>query len=105
MNRDGFLISAHAGDSRAVLATEAKKGAGFVGSDLTTDHKPELEGEKKRIHASGGQVRHLEGDVPHRVFVKGKMYPGLAMSRSIGDTVGQSSGVTSVPDVNSLKIE
>lgn len=33
------------------------------------------------------------------------MYPGLAMSRSIGDLVGGSAGVTSHPEVTKVKIE
>lgn len=103
VNRDKKLHVAHVGDSRAVLAK--KESGKLVAQDLTDDQKPELPAEKKRIHASGGEVKRLEGDIPHRVFLKGKLYPGLAMSRSIGDLVGQSAGVTHIPEVNSLAIE
>lgn len=96
------LHAAHAGDSRSVMA-DFKDGK-YVASDLTDDHKPELPNEKKRIEQNGGQVRRLEGDVPHRVFQKGKLYPGLAMSRSIGDCVAQSCGVTCDPDTRTVKL-
>jgi len=102
MHKESLHI-AHVGDSRAVLAkgpTSALKA-----EDLTQDHKPDCEVERKRITSSGGQVRRLEGDIPHRVFLTGKMYPGLAMTRSIGDTVGVSAGVTSTPDISSKKLQ
>jgi len=92
------IICAHVGDSRCVLATGEKGGTNFRATDLTKDHKPSDEFEKKRIHNSGGHVRRLEGDVNHRVFLKGKLYPGLAMSRSLGDLVGASAGVSAEPD-------
>lgn len=41
----------------------------------------------KRIIKANGEVRKIPGDVPHRVFLKGQLVPGLAMSRSIGDYV------------------
>lgn len=104
MVRDGHTYAAHVGDSRAVIASADSEGK-LVARDLCPDHKPEHEAEKKRIQASGGQVRRLEGDVPHRVFVKGKMYPGLAMSRSLGDTVAASAGVTSNPEVSKTALK
>jgi len=103
MHRSNELFAAHVGDSRAVLARRGR--AGFEAKDITIDHKPHNEEERKRIQAAGGQVRHLEGDIPHRIFLAGKMYPGLAMSRSIGDTVGASAGVSSTPDVTRWKVE
>mmetsp|Transcript_26281 Transcript_26281/g.59909 ORF Transcript_26281/g.59909 Transcript_26281/m.59909 type:complete len:365 (-) Transcript_26281:283-1377(-) len=102
LHRAGMLHAAHAGDSRAVLAR--KQGGKWVAEDLTPDHKPELDGERKRIQSSGGEVRKLAGDIPHRVFAKGKMYPGLAMSRSLGDNVAHTVGVSEVPDVVSVKV-
>jgi serine/threonine protein phosphatase PrpC len=104
MQRDGSFHVAHVGDSRAVLA---RKGSGseLIAEPLTVDHKPTHEAERRRITEMGGQVRRLEGDIPHRVFLTGKMYPGLAMTRSIGDTVGRTAGVTSDPEVRSFKVE
>ncbi|CAK0857510.1 unnamed protein product [Prorocentrum cordatum] len=71
--------------------------------DMTEDHKPNNEDEMRRVEASGGEVRRLDGEVPHRVFLRGKMYPGLAMTRAIGDTIGTSAGVSSTPTVRSFE--
>mmetsp|Transcript_112027 Transcript_112027/g.349137 ORF Transcript_112027/g.349137 Transcript_112027/m.349137 type:complete len:368 (+) Transcript_112027:190-1293(+) len=103
MHRDGVLYLGHVGDCRAVLAR--KEGNELMSEDLTVDHRPTREIERRRIQAAGGQVKRLEGDIPHRVFLSGKMYPGLAMTRSIGDTLGTTAGVTSTPEVKSVKVQ
>merc|ERR1719203_1395510 len=103
MHRDSTLYVAHVGDSRAVIARS--KCGELKSEDLTDDHKPTVETERRRIQAAGGQIKRLDGDIPHRVFLNGKMYPGLAMTRSIGDTVGVTAGVTSTPDVKALKVQ
>ena len=36
---------------------------------------------------------------PNRVWMKTKSKPGLAMSRSLGDTVASKLGVISIPDI------
>jgi serine/threonine protein phosphatase PrpC len=46
------IFVANAGDSRAVLGVKN----GTVNEDLSVDHKPENEEEKKRIEAAGGFV-------------------------------------------------
>jgi len=103
----GILHVAHVGDSRAVLAKKSDSSQGaapgtFVWEDLTNDHKPTVEAERDRIIAAGGQVLRLEGDIPHRVFLQGKLYPGLAMTRSIGDTVGSTAGISCLAEVSQL---
>lgn len=96
-NKAGCVWSACCGDSRAILGQVNNKK--FKAIDLTTDHKPNLPKEKKRILAAGGDVKLLEGDVPHRVFVRGRPFPGLAMSRSIGDFIAQMVGVSCEPEI------
>lgn len=63
---------------------------------ITQDHKPSLPDEKKRIESSGGRVFALSYDDgytgPERVWLKDQDIPGLAMSRSLGDTVAHSVG-------------
>lgn len=74
------------------------------------DHKPELEGERLRIERMKGDVRpQLSGKTgqyvgPLRVWIKNKDFPGLAMTRSIGDRVAHSVGVISIPDVTIYKM-
>lgn len=98
--KDDKLWVAHVGDSRAVLAK--KKGADAVKcDDLTVDHKPDLPSERTRIENSNPPGRVLfDGFYNHRVFSKNGMYPGLNMSRAIGDTIGhKEAGLSAVPDV------
>ncbi|EZG78817.1 putative protein phosphatase 2C [Gregarina niphandrodes] len=122
VQRDGKLTVAHVGDSTAVLAkharadthgrhtpsdgrpTDADFRTDFRAEKLTNDHKPMLPAEKARIEAKGGEVRRLEGDIPHRVFVKHRMYPGLAMSRALGDSVAASVGVSHEPEVRTYDL-
>lgn len=89
------VVAAWCGDSRCAIGRPNGSDAG----DLTNDHKPQDREEKQRITNSGGEVVRLEGDVPHRVFVRGGEVPGLAMSRAIGDCVAHSVGVNHVPGI------
>ena len=62
------IICANAGDSRAVLAVKG------IAKDLSEDHKPALEGERKRIYAAGSTITP-----------EGRVDGNLNLSRSIGD--------------------
>jgi len=68
---------------------------------LSRDHKPNIEEEKIRIEKKGGKVeKFIENGKrigPYRVWKKNEAYPGLAMSRSLGDLVASKIGVISVP--------
>ena len=70
---------------------------------LSRDHKPEIPHEKERIMKHGGRVeKYSENGVkygPFRVWVKNEPFPGLAMSRSIGDLCATSVGVTPEPGI------
>jgi serine/threonine protein phosphatase PrpC len=97
------LYVGHVGDSRAVLGRRLSPSK-LISVDLTVDHKPETEGERQRIENSGGEIKRLEGDVPSRVFKIGKSFPGIAMSRAIGDLIAQTVGVSHIPDVTELDL-
>eukprot|EP01056_Protomagalhaensia_sp_Gyna25_P006094 Protomagalhaensia_sp_Gyna_25__6093@NODE_97_length_5296_cov_22_579037_g74_i0_p1_GENE_NODE_97_length_5296_cov_22_579037_g74_i0NODE_97_length_5296_cov_22_579037_g74_i0_p1_ORF_typecomplete_len596_score114_25PP2C/PF00481_21/9_4e62PP2C_2/PF13672_6/5_4e21SpoIIE/PF07228_12/5_1e13_NODE_97_length_5296_cov_22_579037_g74_i015383325 len=101
----GRLYVAHVGDSRAVLAQRGGADTQFTAVDLTQDHKPTMEQERTRIESKGGEVKRLEGDIPFRVFLKDKMYPGLAMSRALGDLVATQAGVSSEPEISVWEID
>lgn len=94
--REGNLLVANVGDSRCTLGTVD----GPV--PLSEDHKPDLPAERARIVAAGGRVFAVEYDDgvdgPPRVWLGHLDVPGLAMSRSIGDVVAHSAGVSSTPD-------
>ena len=101
------IICANTGDSRAIAVYDQANDMNSKDLDfldvvqLSIDFKPELPEEISRIMLAGGVVEQLkdedgEGIGPYRVWVKGKDYPGLAMSRSIGDLKGKTIGV--IPD-------
>jgi protein phosphatase 2C family protein 2/3 len=88
------ILCANAGDSRSVLSKKGKA------KDLSTDHKPDLPGEKRRIERANG-------------FIEENRVNGmLALSRSIGDFEYKSNSimkpedqiVTAFPDILIEKI-
>ena len=103
------LIFANLGDSRAILCScyNINNQQIWKSSQLTKDHKPIDKSERKRIVASGGTVSRLinieknnEEIGPFRVWGKTQdKGPGLAMSRSIGDSLAKTLGVLSEPDI------
>ena len=92
---NNVIICANCGDSRAILITEKENEI----ISLSRDHKPELPEEKKRIIESGGRVDKICGMGPFRVWLKDAEYPGLAMSRSIGDGYAHKVGVIDIPEI------
>ena len=93
----GKLVVANAGDSRGVLC---RKGGQAYG--LSEDHKPQQEGEMRRITESGGFVNGA-----------GRINGNLNLSRSLGDlkykqnsSIGKSEQmITAEPDITVTKIE
>ncbi|CAG9329311.1 unnamed protein product [Blepharisma stoltei] len=93
------LVCANIGDSRAVLGSFNGQ---WTFKDLSRDHKPTEEDEKNRIIKSNGIVDHARSSFgkdigPLRVWQTINNH-GLAMSRSIGDTIAHEFGVSSEPE-------
>jgi len=61
------ILCANAGDSRAVLSKKGKA------KDLSTDHKTDLPGEKRRIERANGYIE------------EGRVNGMLALTRAMGD--------------------
>mmetsp|Transcript_116445 Transcript_116445/g.336370 ORF Transcript_116445/g.336370 Transcript_116445/m.336370 type:complete len:382 (-) Transcript_116445:180-1325(-) len=95
------LTVAHVADSTCVLGSwsdSASKGA-QSGVALTRDHKPNLKDERARIEKAGGRVV-FDGYANHRVYAKNGRYPGLNMSRCLGDLMGHAdAGCSCDPEV------
>lgn len=96
---------AHVGDSRALVGT-----VGSARCDLhmeTIDHKPQLEKERYRIeHADPPGRVVFDGYFNHRVFAREGHYPGLNMSRALGDCLAHRvAGLTAEPDVTMVDLE
>ena len=109
---DENIICANTGDSRAIIVYDESPNNNLKNTKvfpLSYDAKPDNPGEKERIIECGGEVEKMidEGDIgvgPFRVWIKGKHYPGLAMSRSIGDMDAKSVGVIPNPQIIEYKI-
>eukprot|EP00930_Biecheleria_cincta_P014382 TRINITY_DN12393_c0_g1_i1.p1 TRINITY_DN12393_c0_g1~~TRINITY_DN12393_c0_g1_i1.p1 ORF type:complete len:373 (-),score=73.01 TRINITY_DN12393_c0_g1_i1:125-1243(-) len=99
------ITVAHVGDSRAVLACRRTSSSPWEKHE-TVDHKPNDEKEKKRIESATPPGRVIfDGYYNHRVFSQKGMYPGLNMSRAMGDVLGhREAGLTAVPDVKTYSL-
>ena len=49
-------------------------------------HHPSLEKEKFRIYNNRGEIRETS-DGLQRIFLRARMYPGLKITRTIGDLI------------------
>lgn len=110
--RKGSLQIGNCGDSRAVLCRSVNGEASPLA--LTNDHKPDRPDERRRVQAAGGQVgsrqiivgHNANGPVmlplgPPRVWYQARGETmGLAMSRSLGDAIVHTSGVSSEPEMS-----
>ena len=99
------LWTANLGDSRCLVATQVDKKVVFA----TTDHKPDSPHERARIEAAGGDVRvpvYADDSMGvARVFLHSQHYPGLAISRTMGDYAAKSIGVIPTPEVNRISLD
>ncbi|OQR97265.1 protein phosphatase 2C [Achlya hypogyna] len=95
------VFIANVGDSRAVAGVPLPDASTYEPHVLSVDHKPDVPSELARILATNGRV--FEWGVP-RVWLKDVDMPGLAMSRSFGDSVATSVGVISDPACAELSL-
>ena len=110
------LVCGNLGDSRAVKCQislrEAQVGEPdeesmqVMAIELSKDHKLDDPRECDRVLAAGGRVESFKDTMnpnesigPRRVWLPDQDLPGLAMSRSMGDQVAHSVGVTDEPEV------
>ena len=107
------ILCANIGDSRAIVVYNQSNDINNIKSNnldylgtspLSIDYKPDCPEEKKRILKAGGVIEKMKDEKgeeigPYRVWIKGKDYPGLAISRSIGDLEGKIVGIISEPGI------
>jgi len=98
---------AHVGDCKVVLGLPDSlpnaKQYHFCPVPLTKEHRLALQGEFDRIVKSSGEVRRLANDHSHRTFVKNEDFPGLTLTRAVGNRVGHQIGVVHQPTIAFLK--
>ena len=100
------LYAANLGDSRAILVNDQ----GCV-TPLTFDQTPDEWSEQRRILESGGTVHRIKSAAtgifrgPARVWLPNRRVPGLAMSRSIGDYLAHTVGVSATPVITEYSLQ
>ena len=102
------LICSNVGDSQCFLFNCSSDDL-WAFESLSKLHLPTDIKEQKRILENGGEIHPyydedgiFEG--PDRVYAKNRSYPGLSMSRTIGDLEAKKIGVISKPDIFLKKI-
>ena len=104
------ILCANTGDSRALVAFDESNNIkskilnNLKAVALSIDHKPEFPEESERIMMAGGVIEKIkdeygQGVGPFRVWAGEEDYPGLAMSRSIGDLRGKTVGIIPNPGI------
>ena len=107
------IICSNVGDSRGLVSfieqIEGDDKLNYLKEvPLSIDYKPDLFEEQERILSYGGVVEKMKNKFgqevgPYRVWAKGEEFPGLAMSRSIGDLNGKNFGI--IPDPGILEYD
>ena len=97
------LICSNIGDSQCVVFNCSNEDR-WTHEIVSVIHKPDVPKEKERILENGGVIHpyYDENGIyegPDRVYVKNKTYPGLCLTRSIGDILGEEVGIISEPDI------
>lgn len=103
------LLCGNVGDSRALLARELRPGH-WMCVALSRDHKADSPDEYDRIISNGGRVMAYQDEAgkpagPARVWLRDQNTPGLAMSRSMGDAVARSVGVSCQPEIFEFSLQ
>lgn len=94
---------ANCGDSKAVMLVPGEPGVVAE----TTEHKPSVDSERERVERLGLELQttiHEDGFVEERLFVAGEDFPGLCMTRSLGDLCVKHHGITAEPEIVTWKI-
>ena len=102
------LIISNIGDSRAIIIKQHNNT--YHSEYLSNDHKPGISKEKKRIEAKGGVVKCCDNEIQnnihsiYRIWMKGEKYPGIAISRTLGDQIAKTIGVINTPEINEIDL-
>lgn len=96
--RKNKIWVANVGDSRAILIDKEKACVVYQ----SEDHKPNVPKERTRYEAQGMDFlskTHDDGFVEERINFRGKNYPGIQMTRSLGDCAVKDFGIIAEPEV------
>ena len=96
------IISTNLGNTKTILITYDKKI-----KELNIIHTPCIKEERLRVEEHGGVIDRIDWLKvgPLRVWFKGKKYPGLTITRSLGDFEAIPLGIIPVPDIKEYDID
>ncbi|KAI8616304.1 phosphatase 2C-like domain-containing protein, partial [Chytriomyces sp. MP71] len=101
LHEDRCALIASVGDSRIILGR--RDGDDVVAEQITTDHTCADDEELDRVTKNGARVEQMlteDGkDGPLRIYKGTLPYPGLVVTRSLGDTCAIKLGVLCDPEV------
>jgi serine/threonine protein phosphatase PrpC len=96
------------GDCHAVMCKKERKITTVrLTQGANQEHTPLNPKERARIFTSRGEVKtgqFLSGDKQPRIYVRGRTFPGISTTRSLGDLVAHHIGVTSEPTVKIINL-
>ncbi|KAL4433525.1 hypothetical protein ABPG74_002922 [Tetrahymena malaccensis] len=107
VRRKNNLLISHVGDTKAFVFKKnvnLNKKDKILAVQLTEDHTPNNTVERNRIYREHGEVKRSQ-DFSEKVFVRGRDYPAIHITRSIGDLIAQQIGVISEPYIKHYDID
>ena len=101
-NNCNKIISTNLGNTKSLLITDDNKI-----KELNICHTPNIKEERIRIENHGGKIDRIDWLKvgPLRVWYQDKKYPGLTITRSLGDFEAQPLGILSIPDIKEFDID
>jgi len=106
---NNMIYTANVGDSQGFMLSKPKPSTYKI-QDLNFLHNPDTPSEKERIRKAGGVVSQIPGlpkeeAGPFRVWLPDMSGPGLAMARSLGDTIAHTVGAIHNPSIDVKRVD
>ena len=101
-NNCNKIISVNLGNTKSILITEDNKI-----KELNICHTPNIKEERIRIEKNGGKIDRIDWLKvgPLRIWFQDKKYPGLTITRSLGDFEAEPLGILTIPDIKEFDID
>ena len=105
--KPGNAWLASVGDSTSLLISQEEGDDKPTIQTLAGDHRLTNEAEKQRVINSGARVSRRKGQTKGhlRIWLPELDTPGLMVTRSLGDAIGKTIGVTSEPEVHNIELQ
>lgn len=96
------IITANLGNCKGILISENNSI-----KELNTCHTPDNPTERTRIESNGGEIHRINNEEggPLRIWFKNENFPGLSITRSLGDFEAEPLGLIATPDIREFDID